>query len=280
MSTGSLYPDENRVSEVFRFAESARLDGVEVICDQQLETHDPGYLKSLVDRHGLPVVSLHAPFPGGEPENWGRDAGSILDRTLALAKELGARHVVTHVPERFYLRKLAGVPVPFVSRHGRQLYELLRAGELERLEDEWGVDICVENLPSQYRLIPDTWLFHWNALADWAKVHRNLTLDTTHWATKSVDPVVALDQGGPAVRHIHLSNYASRQEHLPPQYGSVDLGAFLRRIGRDAQQRMVIIELSSKRLPPDPAARTMTLHQAVSFARGNLVPAEAPLRRP
>lgn len=277
MSTGSLYPDEKRVAEVFRFAESAGLDGVEVICDRQRETHDVGYLSSLMDHHCVPVVSLHAPFPGRGPEHWGSEAGSVLSHTLDLARELGARHVVTHLPERFYLRKPAGIPFPVVSRHGRQLYDLIRSGNLERLEDDYGVRICVENLPSQYRLIPDTWLFHWNSVADWSAVHRNLTLDTTHWATKAVDPIVALEHGGSAVRHVHLANYASRQEHLPPQFGSLDLGAFLRKIAADSVDRIVIIELATARLPKEAAARTMALRQAVSFSRGNLTPTTTPL---
>lgn len=278
MSTGSMYPRKNRVAEVFRFAEASALDGVEVLCDAQDDTHDRAALSKLVQRHDVPIVSLHSPFPGGAPASWGSGAAEIVEETCKLAADLEARHVVVHLPERIYLRRTGSVRLPLPSRHGRELREFMADGGLCRLEDRYRLRICVENLPRQHRLISDAWLFHWNSLDDWKSVHRHLTLDTTHWATKDVSPLRALEAAEASVRHVHLSNYASREEHLPPQYGSLDLAGFLRRIATSGDDRLVVLELSLKHLPEEESARMMTLRQSVSFARGHLsvVPSGSP----
>lgn len=279
ISTGSLYPAKDRVERIFAFAEAARLDGVEVICDSQRETHDEHHLRDLVERHGVPVLSLHAPFPSKGPEAWGSSAEDNLRATANLARSLHAEHVVSHLPDRFYLKRLAGLRIPLPSSHGRELYGIMSNGGLYDLEEATGVRICVENLPHQHRLICDRLLYHWNTLDDWSACHRHLTLDTTHWATKSVSPVAALEAGGDAIRHVHLSNYASRMEHLPPQFGSVDLATFLRRLAESRADRIVVIEPVRKRLPEADGELMMALRQAVAFCRGHLDQTPEPVGR-
>jgi sugar phosphate isomerase/epimerase len=272
ISSGTFYPDKARVERAFAFAESSSLDGLEVICDTQEETYDADKLQALIDRHSLPILSLHAPFPGQAPPIWGESAMEILSSTARLAARVGAEHVVVHLPHRLYLRPILGLPVLRPSRFGKELRRIMEEGRLSELEDEFEVRLCVENLPHQHRLIPDRLLFLWNTVDEWVSCHRHLTLDTTHWGTKSISPVQALQAAGEAVRHIHLSNYAAGTEHLPPQFGELDLGMLLRKLASSPGERIVVIELAQDRMPQRTDEQHVTLRQAVSFCRGHIDP--------
>ena len=63
LSTGTLH--NYGLDRVFALAREAGFQGIEVIVDARWDTRQRGYLDSLRQRHGLPIVSLHAPFLPG-----------------------------------------------------------------------------------------------------------------------------------------------------------------------------------------------------------------------
>jgi sugar phosphate isomerase/epimerase len=70
-----------------------------------------------------------------------------------------------------------------------------------------------------------------------------LTLDTTHWATRKVDPLEAYHMAEGRVCHVHLSNYDG-YEHQLPHKGKLNLKKFLRALKADGFTGTVSLELS------------------------------------
>jgi len=99
LSSGSLY--NYGTARVFELAAQAGYDGMEVLVDQRWDTRHPAYLRRLSDDYGLPILAVHNPFVFGVA-GWPDDQLGRLQRTVALAQELGVPTVVTHLPFRFH----------------------------------------------------------------------------------------------------------------------------------------------------------------------------------
>ncbi len=250
LSSGSFYPHSRRVALCFRFARELRLDGVEIICDPDRETHDEALLKALVEKHGVPVMSLHSPFPHRVLQRWQPGAVAYIRQTVRLAERIGAAHVVAHLPERIRFRRLAlgakDFRLPCLSSHGKAVKQWIDEGGLRRLQEDTPVLICIENLPRLVDLFPPEWLIWWNTLKKWAQVHEYLTLDTTHWGTHGIEALDAYRAGGKRIRHIHLSNYGNGKQHQLPHLGELDLRVLLRQLVKDAFSGQIVVELGGQ----------------------------------
>lgn len=278
-STGSVYT--YGTDRAFALAAEYGFDGVEVMCDERLDTRQPDYLRRLSERHELPIHSLHAPFvrqslPGWEP---GLVAG--IRQTAALAEVVGAAHVVMHLPDR-----VGRLSMTYGSRRwivpwwplSRAIQQWMASGGLARFQKETVVRICVENMPIQSRrlrrLLPQVnqqALVWWNTLEAWPQVHDHLTLDTTHWATHGIDPLDAYRAANGRVRHVHLSNFADGREHQLPQRGELDLAGFLRHIVADGFDGQVVVEVNPASLEAADEDRLRAhLAETVAFCRAAL----------
>ena len=275
ISSGSFYPHPRRVELAFQYAAHCELDGVEVILDPQQQIHQQGNLEKIRDRHDVSVLSLHAPFPPWRLDGWRPGAAAYIEQTVDLAERVGARHVVMHVPERFYLRKIRflgrRIRVPFHSRHGREIERWIRTGGLARLQDRTPVKICVENFPNPFAWLPNRLFARRNTLSAWPQIHSFLTLDTTHWATHGIELLRAYRAGGDRIRHIHLSNYTNRRQHQLPQTGELDLEGFMKRLTRDNFGGVMIIEVRGEALGIDePDMLDRKVEATVAFCRSAL----------
>jgi sugar phosphate isomerase/epimerase len=271
-STGSLYPLDTW--RCFELAKEAGFDGIEIMCDDRWATRDPLYLNRLMETFDLPILVCHTPF-GSQVPGWGHapDPVGMIYRTLELAGYVGARSIVVHVP-----RRIGWVNVRFNGQGGWRLPWLGMDGvikqwierELKRVQAQTPIRIGLENLPARQLLgltIDPTW---WNEVASWSRVHDWLTLDTTHWATKRVDPLDAYQAAGGRVCHIHLSNYDGR-EHRLPQAGMLDLGKFLRHLAADDYGGTIALELHPDALFfTDDLALRRSLRESVAFCRAGL----------
>src|SRR5690606_36014649 len=99
LSTSSCYPSSTESC----FADAARLgyDGVEVMVWKWPETRDAGRLTELAETYGVPVLGIHSPTLLLTQRVWGSDAWGKIDRSVALAEEVGAEVVVVHPPFRW-----------------------------------------------------------------------------------------------------------------------------------------------------------------------------------
>ena len=278
-STGSLYL--YGLDRCFALAAEYGFDGVEVLCDERLDTRQPDNLRRLRDTHALPIHSLHAPFVGRGVPGWDSGPVRVIEQTVALAEQVGATHVVMHLPERlgraFLNVGARRVILPWFPVSA-PIKRWMETGGLARFQAGTDVQVCVENLPIKSnhlrRWFPGfdqqglTW---WNTLATWPRVHDSLTLDTTHWATHGIAPLDAFRAANGRVRHIHLSNFQGGEEHQLPQRGELDLTTFLRTLAAEGFDGQIVIEVNPRTLEAvDEDKLRANLAEAVAFCRGGL----------
>ena len=167
LSTASVYPQA--CADAFVFAADLGYDGVEVMVWTDPVSQEVGSLRGLVDHYSVPVLAIHAPTLLVSQRVWGREPWEKLRRSCGLACELGAGTVVVHPPFRWQRDYAAG----FVEG-------------VERLADEYGVRLAVENM------------YPWRArgrelqayLPGWDPRRlalRDVTLDLSHTATAGID---------------------------------------------------------------------------------------------
>jgi len=244
LSTGSLH--SYGLNRVFDLAAQAGFQGIEVIVDQRWDTRQAHYLKTLQAAYGLPIVSLHSPFVPGI-QGW-EPPGQLnhLQRTIALAQELGARHVVTHLPFRFadtwfnipWLRErpvLIPLPIPRDGDYRRFLLNGLEAYAAA------GITVVIENLPCRKLLGFAYNGYQMNTITEWGRLP-HLNFDTTHLGTWGYDILAVYEQVKARVEHVHLSNFNGK-EHRPPWDGHLPLDELLRRLKRDTFAGILCVEL-------------------------------------
>ncbi|MBZ0287595.1 MAG: sugar phosphate isomerase/epimerase [Anaerolineae bacterium] len=270
-STGSLYLMDT--SFCFQLAAEIGFDGMEVMCDERYSTRDPHYLQKLSQHYNLPILVCHTPFSARVP-GWGNanDEVGRIYHTLDLASELEAESIVVHVP-----RSMGMMTVQLNNRAFRMPwrtpYKAVRDWikyDLPRVQAATPVKIGLENMPVKYlwgRQIDPTW---WNEVESWGRVHTWLTLDTTHWATKGIDPLDAYRAAGGRVCHVHLSNFDG-QEHRLPHKGFLDLGQFLRALAADSFAGTITLELDPHPLGfADEEILRRNLQESYDFCREHL----------
>jgi sugar phosphate isomerase/epimerase len=278
LSTGSLYTFGT--ARAFEHAAAAGFDGVELVVDERWDTHQPEYLRRLMDEHGVPVLSVHSPFLGMSA--WPRDEVARIERTVALAETLGARTVNAHVPYRvsdltisFPGGRYTWPFLPPPESHARYARWLLDGG-LESLQARTPVTIVLENLPARRFLgtrINRYALNTWEELSLFSK----LCLDTTHCGTWGADPSQIDERLGNRVVHVHLSDWDGKYQHQPLGSGHLALDRFLRRLAERRYLGIVVVELTPQGLPVhDPDKLAAELRRNLAFCRTHLDDAPGP----
>jgi sugar phosphate isomerase/epimerase len=275
LSTGSLYT--YGLDRVFGLAKKAGFDGIEVLVDGRWDTRQADYLKHLIERHGLPIVSLHSPFHLVQVPGWEQDPIWRLKRTVELAEGLGARVVVVHPPQgwlRISLRVMGAsnqrdfwVGLPLSWFVGRSYARWLCDG-LESFQRGTEVIVAVENMPRR-QIGPLGFDLYQMTRLESLERFRHLTLDTTHLATHGIDILQTYERLAGRVAHVHLSNYNGR-EHRLLQDGHLPLADFLRRLNQDGYGGIVALELQPDVLGAGDDNQVLAnLWAAVDFCRGH-----------
>jgi len=268
-STGSLYT--YGLDRVFDLAREAGFDGMEIMVDNRLDTRDVTYLRRLQERHGLPILSLHSPFPLIAVDGWPWDDVIRIQRTVALAEALGASIVVAHLPLRVHAAVIQATLVkrrfllPIIWPAGRGYARWLKT-ELPAFQQTSPVTVAIENMPCFWLGRRRLEVHYMNHIAEWAQLP-SLTLDTTHLGTWGLDILAVYEQVADGVAHVHLSNYCNGEEHLRPEDGDLPLGAFLERLcGRF--KGVVVVELNPKSMEAEDETQVRAhLRAAVEFCR-------------
>jgi sugar phosphate isomerase/epimerase len=268
-STGSLYTFG--LDRVFGLAQEAGFDGLEVMIDNRWDTRDAAYLCRLQERHNLPILSLHSPFPLIAVDGWAWDDAIRTQRTVALAEILGVPTIVTHLPLRFHVAVLQTtllkrrLLLPMPRRWGRSYARWLKE-ELTTLEQASCVTIAVENMPCHFLGKRRLDVHRMNRIEEWSQFS-HLTLDTTHLGTWGLDILDVYEQVADRVAHVHLSNFRNGQEHRRLDDGDLPLDAFLQRL-RGRFQGTVAIELNPVSLEAEDEGKVRAhLRSAVEFCR-------------
>jgi len=256
LSTGSLYT--YGLDRVFALAAEAGFDGIEELVDSRFDTRQPVYLRRLMERYGLPILSLHAPFHPKRLPAWPRTQPESIAATAELARAVGAEVIIIHLPywrERAYVRWLRNDLRAWQRAHPNPV-------------------IAVENMPLKWvRWWPFAPLEMWrmNGLEEWG-AFPHLNLDTTHLATKGLDLLTVYEHVRERVVHVHLSN-ARREgrrvrEHRRLEDGFLPLGALISRLAPDGYDGIATVELHPEALEAEDEEKArFHLRQQIAFCR-------------
>jgi sugar phosphate isomerase/epimerase len=257
LSTSSVYPDPPAAA----FATAVRLgyDAVELMVALDESSQDTAAVRHLSEYHDLPVCAVHSPTLLVTQRVWGTDPWEKLERSAAMAAELGADVVVVHPPFRWQREYAFG----FVEG-------------IAALEERTGIAFAVENM------------YPWRAsrremqvyAPDWDPSdlgYANTTLDVSHAATARVDCLELARRLGGSLRHLHLTDGSgsAKDEHLIPGRGSQPVAGLLEHLAAGGFGGHLVVEVNTRRAGGR-AARDRDLVEALSFTRRHFAAAPQP----
>jgi sugar phosphate isomerase/epimerase len=250
LSTASVYPET--VPTAFRLAAEAGYDGVEVLVQTEEASQSADILRTLSDRHGLPVLSIHSPCLLVTSTVWSTDPLVKLARSVDLAERVGAGTVVVHPP--FLWQRAAAATF---------------TESVAELQSRTPVRIAVENMfPVKIAgALVNSYRPHWDPVP---AGHRWFTLDLSHTATSDSDAVDMLRRMGAGLAHLHLADGSgsTKDEHLVPGRGGQPCAEVLRTLGDTGFDGSVIVEISTRNGSFD--QRGIDLQESLTFARHHL----------
>jgi sugar phosphate isomerase/epimerase len=262
MSSTCVYPLP--LEEAFRMAKVAGYDGVEVMVTRDEVTQDAAALTALSERYGLPILSIHAPVLLLTHFVWGRDPRVKLEKSAALAAQVGAETVVVHPPFRWQ----AGYAEDFL--------EIVR-----QLGAATGLQIAVENM------------FPWKIGGRGVKAYSPgwdttlmdcpaVTLDFSHCALSGHDSLAMATALGDRLRHVHLCDGSGSldegrvfDEHLLPGRGAEPVAEVLNLLADARWTGAVVAEINTRTASTEPERLAM-LAETLSFARLHTLEAREP----
>ena len=256
LSTSSVYP--LGVAEGFSIADDLGYDGVEVMVTHRNESQQASVLNELSWRFGLQVMAIHAPTLLLTQQVWG-SAWEKLQRSAALAKEVGCGVVVAHPPFRWQVGYAEGF-----------------AEGIAKIEEETGVLFAVENMyPWRAGGREATmYLPHWDPVE---QPYPHVTWDFSHAATAEADSFEAVKALGQRLRHVHLTDGWSngfKDDHLIPGQGEQRVAEAMELLARpdfagDGFSGVVAVEVAT-RTARNVGDRERWLAESLAFARKHL----------
>lgn len=218
LSTGSIYT--YGLNRIFEIAKETGFDGIELLLRSKLDagyvdTWDFEYLRSLEIKNNIKIYSIHIPFEIEISEN----PDLILDEVKKLAKKLGVKTLILHVPRLDQI-------------------EYNKWFKKQKLKSEKEFCICVENM------------FREGEKADPIHVEpkefgrfSSVCLDTAHSMRGNINPNKFLVEIA-NVKHIHCSNWDGEEDHLSIQNNEVVFNALYGDVGETVET--ITVELCPK----------------------------------
>lgn len=250
LSTSSVFPEP--AERAFELAAELGYDGVEVGVTAERISQDAAALGELAERHGVPVLSIHSPCLLVTARVWGTDPIVKMERSVEMARAVGAPTVVVHPP---FVWQRAAIP-------GFR-------GEVQRLVDQTRVRVAVENMYPVKRW--GTWFSpyrpHWDPVVTGYPWY---TLDLSHTAAAGVDAVDMAARMGDRLAHVHLGDGTGEHgdEHLVPGRGEVACDRVLAGLAEGGFTGAVVAEVSTRSLTA--GRRVEDLAETLAFARAHL----------
>lgn len=250
LSTSSVYPE--KVTAGFEIAAELGYDAIEVMVYTDPVSQDADALRDLVQKHQLPIVSIHAPTLLLTQRVMHAKPWPKIDLSIDLAQAVGADTVVAHPPFRWQ-----GV-------YAREFVE-----GVARREHDTGMTIAVENMypwRAGQRAV-QAYLPHWDPVE---QPYDHVTLDVSHAATAHSDSLEMAQALGERLTHLHLTDGAGSpmDEHLVPGRGTQPVTELL---GWLAEQDFVgrgghlVLEVGTRK--GDRAQRMADLAESLDFTR-------------
>lgn len=260
LSSSSVFPYS--LEECFAIAKEATYDGVEIMVTNNKQTRDVEYIRSLVSKYDLPVVSFHAPVLLLTHFVWGTDPEVKLRKTAELTASLGSDTVVVHPP---------------FSWQGKYSKDFLKI--VDKISADTGVHIGVENMfPWRYQNRQvEAYSPSWETIA--AETPK-VTLDFSHAALSGWDSLEVAHQLGDKLHHIHLCDGVGKSdpdkkdkvfdEHLMPGQGTQPVAETLQMLAAEKWSGHVVTEVNTRKYRGRDA-KIKVLAETAEFARKHLV---------
>lgn len=272
LSTASVYP--LRTEAAFEYAARLGYDGVELMVWAESVSQDIAAIRRMSEKHGIPVLSVHAPCLLISQRVWGADPVAKLERSVRAAEELGAQTVVVHPPFRWQRRYAEGF-----------------TDQVAELESSSEVIVAVENMfpfradrifgtgqssISRMRKRRGTPGIAVSAFAPSYDpldgMHAHYTLDLSHSATAGTDAIDMAARMGEGLVHLHLcdGSGASTDEHLVPGRGTQPTVEICQMLAASNFSGHVILEVTTSGARTA-AEREQLLTESLEFARTHLL---------
>jgi sugar phosphate isomerase/epimerase len=251
-----VYPEG--VAAAFEIAAELGYDGIELMVWTDPVSQDVRAVERLAEKHGIPVLAVHAPCLAVTQRVWGADPIQRIRRSVDVADQLGARTVVMHPPfrwQRAYARQFED--------------EVARAGEYR------GVTLPVENMFPVTRGAIST--VPYAPGFDPTEVgHQAYTLDLSHTAAAGSDALAMAERMGDRLTHLHLTDGSgsTKDEHLVPGRGNQPCAEVCQLLADGGFARIggtAVLEVSTRRCRTR-LERTGLLAESLLFARLHLAP--------
>ena len=222
---------------------------IELMVTRDPRTQSPEIPRRLAAREGLTITAIHAPMLVITRRVWGPNFMPIIDRSVDLAKDIGANVVVIHPPFLWELR-----------------YQSWLISEIDRYSANQGVSVAIENM---FRL----WLgenavrgHRWVSPSDLERFTQ-ITLDTSHCGVDNYDIIEALDRVGNHLSHVHLSDsyLDHRDNHAVPGTGELPLRQFIKELKDRSFRGSISLELDMREVIEQPESADGTLRKAREF---------------
>ncbi len=256
MGTTSVLP--RRLHDAFRLAAEAGFDGIEIMVTSDRDTYNPDVIRALSERYHLPVLSIHSPVLFFSTFVFGRNPRVKLERSIALAREVGATTVVVHPPYRWQKRTVS------------EFVDVVR-----QLHDASDITVAVENMFALTVNGRDRQAF----APDWNPGNLDidaLTLDFSHAALAGVSALELAQQWGARLRHVHVCdgshttpNSTVLDEHLVPGRGAQPVAEVLALLARTGFDGALVAEINTRACGRDDDRRREWLRETLEFARAH-----------
>lgn len=250
LSTSSVYP--KGPGYCFDVARRLGYDGVEVMVWTDEVTQQAAPLRALSAAHDLPIGAIHAPTLLLTQRLWGRDPWGKIDRSIELARDVGAPTVVIHPPFRWQGTYAQGFVEGIAARsHGSD------------------VALAVENM-FPWRVGSAELQAYLPAYDPGDQDYEHLTFDISHAGTAGSDALEMMQRLGDRVAHVHLGDSLGtfKDEHLVPGRGVQRCAEVLQHLARTDFSGVVTLEVNTRKVSD--AQREVDLAEALDFARTHL----------
>lgn len=229
LSTSSVYPEST--ASGFELAAKLGWDGVEVMVGIDPLAADIDRVEALRDYHQVPVMAIHAPCLLVTQGTWGNDPWEKLERSAEAATRLGADVVVVHPPFRWQ------------ANYARTFVDGIR-----RLNARTGIIFAVENMyPWRTPGTPfQAYVPSWDPTE---LSYEHLTLDLSHASTARMQSLDYVEQWGPRLKHVHITDGKGslKDEHLFPGEGDQRAVEVLQRLAERQFDGHVVLEVNTRK---------------------------------
>ena len=222
LSTGAFY--KYNYKEIFEIISQTNCTEIELCLNNAFVDVSFADIIKEIEKKNLNVFSIHTPFeflwkPGEDEKFW-------INKSIDLAKALGAKIITTHIT--------FNGNVSLDEQHKKNLIEF-------RDND---ITICTENMPKFPDDFPDSFLCHSDELLKFLNEFGiSLTFDATHWASHKKFIIDEYNLFKNHIKNIHLSDYLDGVEHKILGTGNLPIKEFIQTLHKDGYKYPLTIEL-------------------------------------